>query len=269
MIEQILYGILFSGLIALIAYRKRSLTGSGAIAAVFVGTNIYAFGSVLWYGLLLVFFISSSLLSHLKKKKKARVEEDRFAKTGRRDAVQVLANGGLGTVLVWMAAAGTDPAPYLALYIGVMATVNADTWGTEVGVLSRGNPRHILTGKKVEKGTSGGLSVWGTTGTALGALCIGVFAAVFLWLLGDGWSAKWIYIGLLSGFIGALLDSLLGATVQRMYSCTVCGYETEKTHHCQLPAVKKRGLSWCNNDIVNLLSSVGGGLIAWVCWLLI
>lgn len=268
MMESIFYGLIFSGGVAGIAYWKRSLTGSGAIAAILVGTNIYALGSIPWYGLLIVFFTSSSLLSHLKKKKKAQVEENRFAKTGRRDAMQVVANGGLGVVVVWFAALSADPIPSFAFYTGVMATVTADTWGTEMGVLSHGNPRHILTGKRVEKGTSGGLSFGGTVGTALGALCIGFFAAVFLWILEQEWEPKWIYIGLISGFLGALLDSFLGATVQRMFCCSVCGVETEKQTHCQRQAEKIRGLGWVNNDMVNLVSSVGGGFIAWLSWYL-
>lgn len=268
MMEEFLYGFFFSLLIASIAYWRRSLTGSGVMMAVIVGTQIYALGSIYWYGLLLVFFISASVLSHYKKKKKHQVEQGRFEKTGRRDGMQVLANGGLGMVLVWCAAASSNPAPFMAFYIGVMATVTADTWGTEIGILSHQHPRSILTGKRVEKGTSGGISAWGTMGTALGSLCIGVFAAFFLWLLNYDGATSWILFGFISGFVGALLDSVLGATVQRMFTCSVCGCETEKEVHCHTATTLKRGAGWCNNDLVNLLSSAGGGVTALLCWML-
>nr|WP_120188715.1 DUF92 domain-containing protein [Ammoniphilus oxalaticus] len=264
---SLLSGFLFSFLIAAFAYQKRSLSKSGAVAAIVVGTNVYAFGSLFWYGLLLTFFISSSALSRLKKQKKDVVAKDLFEKTGQRDVMQVLANGGLGTLFVWFAAASMDTLPWMVAYVGVIAAVNADTWGTELGVLSRGKPRHILTGRLVEKGTSGGISVWGTLGTALGGLWIGLFASLFQLILAEnGWQLFWLWIGLLSGLLGALIDSVLGATVQLMYGCSICGGETERCEHCGAKTRRIRGVGGCNNDAVNLLSSAAGGLIAWLCW---
>ncbi|MGG6314578.1 DUF92 domain-containing protein, partial [Paenibacillus macerans] len=57
--------------------------------------------------------------------------------------------------------------------------------------------------------------------------------------------------------------SLLGATLQGMQRCTVCGKEVEVAAHCGRDTVPLRGLGWMNNDMVNLLSSLASGLLAW------
>jgi hypothetical protein len=56
-----------SSIIAWIAYRLRSLSLSGCLAAVVIGTIMYAMGGPVWYGTLSAFFVSSSLLSQWNK----------------------------------------------------------------------------------------------------------------------------------------------------------------------------------------------------------
>lgn len=250
-----LIGISLSVLISFLAYWKGSLTLSGAFAAVLVGTIVYSFGSLFWFGLLLVFFISSSFLSHYGKSRKHTVE-DLFAKTGRRDAWQVLANGGLGIILVVLAFFSGDPSFYKMIYLGLMATVTADTWGTELGVLAKNQPRSILTGKRVEPGTSGGISKLGMVSAMSGAALIGICGSLFE---GGRDLTTTLFIGMVSGTFGALVDSLLGATLQSMYFCRACQKETEKKTHCGLKTEKRRGFTWFTNDVVNMTSSLAGG----------
>ncbi|RME44326.1 MAG: DUF92 domain-containing protein, partial [Chloroflexi bacterium] len=75
----------------------------------------------------------------------------------------------------------------------------------------------------------------------------------------------------LGGLAGALFDSLLGASVQRIYWCDVCRKETERmVHTCGEPSRPLRGWSWLDNDVVNFLSSVvGSGVTAGLVWLLL
>ena len=253
-----LIGLAGSGAIAGLAYWKRSLSGSGAFAAVFVGTLLYALGSAAWFGTLIAFFITSTLLSKWKQKQKAAVESG-YEKTGRRDAGQVFANGGLGVLLCVLNSLFPHPGWWLA-FIGVMATVNADTWATEIGGLSKKPPRSILTGKVVPTGTSGGISMAGLVATACGGLFIGWFA----WLLSDhslsGISVA--AIGLVAGTVGSLADSFLGAKWQVLHRCSVCEKELEARVHCGVPTSYARGWRWLNNDRVNLVASIAGGGVA-------
>jgi uncharacterized membrane protein len=69
-------------------------------------------------------------------------------------------------------------------------------------------------------------------------------------------------VALIGGVAGAFADSLIGATLQRMNRCTVCGRLVEQAVHCGQPAERVRGLRWMNNDAVNFISSAAGGLAA-------
>ena len=244
------------------AYYKQSLSLSGMIAAVIMGTIYFGAGNAFWFGILLLFFISSSLLSRLHHEDKAELEQT-YDKTGRRDAGQVFANGGLGMLVVLLNALH----PHVLweyLFLGVMATVTADTWATEIGTLSTRPPRSVLTGKVLPTGASGGVSLMGTMAAAAGGTLIGL-ASWFL-LLASGMKDSTLIAltlaGLIGGVAGAFVDSILGATVQRMNRCTVCGREVEGSRHCGSHTVHARGWEWMNNDRVNFISSLMGGLIA-------
>ena len=259
-----LIGLVLSLLIGGLGYRSNALAPSGVIGAVVVGTLIFGGGGWVWGVLLILFFVSSSLLSRYRERDKLVLSE-KFAKLGRRDLGQALANGGWGALLALAYALQPDPLLFPA-FVGAMATVNADTWATELGVLSRGRPRRITTGEPVPPGTSGAVSTLGTAAALAGALLIGL-AAQGLHLISRGGSgvgtAAWVFwlplIAGIGGLTGSLFDSLLGGTVQGIYWCATCNSETERTlHGCGTATSLLRGWRWLDNDAVNFLSSVVG-----------
>src|SRR5690349_10761554 len=95
---QILLGLLLSGLIGYAGYRRGSLSKSGVLGAMLVGTAIFGFGGWAWGILLIVFFVSSSALSHFKATRKEALAE-KFSKGSQRDLAQALANGGAGALI--------------------------------------------------------------------------------------------------------------------------------------------------------------------------
>ena len=264
---QLAAGFGLAVLIAGAAYAARSLSSSGAIAAALLGTAIFGLGGFPWAVLLVGFFVSSSLLSRLFKRRKSAVNE-KFSKGSRRDAGQVLANGGVAGALVIAQAIFPSAGFLWAAAVGTLAAVNADTWATELGVLSRGEPRLLTTGQKVEKGTSGAVSWVGTLAALAGAAAIGVLA-VMVWpeyAGGASLTAMPARLGLiaLAGLAGSFVDSLLGATVQAIYYCPTCAKETERhpQHSCGTATHPIRGWRWLNNDIVNLACALTGALAA-------
>lgn len=255
MLTQLVNAFLLSTAVTMLAFWRGSLSGSGVLAALFVGTIICGLGGWQWGLLLGLFFVTSTLLSHFKEEEKQAAAE-KFDKGHQRDSGQVLANGGIGTLLALLTVISPSSLWTFA-FIGVMATVTADTWATELGTLSRQPPRLITNGRLVEVGTSGGVSLLGTAISLLGGLLIGLAAG----LMGLGPTvAATAGAGAISGLIGSLGDSLLGATVQQIYYCDTCQKETErKIHKCGTITRPRRGWSWLSNDLVNLMASLLGG----------
>jgi uncharacterized protein (TIGR00297 family) len=251
-------------MIALVAYRRRSLDVSGAMGAIASGTSIAAMGGWSWGMTLVYFFVSSSLLSHYRQRDKARAAADKFSKGSRRDMGQVAANGGLATVFAIIYGLARSPrARRLAQagFMGALATANADTWATELGVLSASKPRLITSGKTVAPGTSGGITALGMAASSLGAYSLGMFFRLWQGLRASSGGTP--LVALISGLAGSLCDSVLGATVQAMYYCPACQAETERrVHRCGTPTRPLRGMAWMNNDVVNFWATACGSLVA-------
>jgi len=264
-ITQLTIGLSLGTLVGLLAYKLGSLSRTGAWAAALTGGLIFGLGGFRWAVLLLAFFITSSAWSRLFVRRKAALEE-KYAKGSRRDWGQVMANGGLGALLAVLSALLPGESwPWLA-FGGAMAAVNADTWATELGVFNPSPPRLITTGKTVERGTSGGVTLLGYLAALGGSALIGALAV----LLGDGTrSAPTTAISItLAGLAGSTFDSLLGATVQAIYFCPQCQKETERypLHGCGAHTIPQRGWRWLNNDWVNFTCSLVGALAAWGIW---
>lgn len=257
---QMTLGTLFGILVALLAWRLGSLSESGALAAALMGSLIFGLGGLPWAVLLLGFFITSSGFSRLFKTRKAGLGE-KHAKGSRRDWAQVFANGGLGILLVLAQWLYPEQTWHWVAFAGALAAVNADTWATELGVLSPSAPRLITSGRRVEMGVSGGVTLVGSLASLAGAALIGALAALFP---GEGAGLQVIPAAALGGLAGSLFDSLLGATLQAIYTCPVCQKETERhpTHTCGAATVRVRGLPWLDNDMVNFAASLMGALAA-------
>ncbi|MDQ4099687.1 MAG: DUF92 domain-containing protein [Chloroflexota bacterium] len=260
-------GFVLAGLVAALAWRGRALTLDGAFAAVGVGGIIVGAGGW-WLGSLLVlFFVTSSALSRLRRRGQRGVVQ----RGSRRDAVQVLANGGAATFATLLFALSDADAWLLGATSGV-AAANADTWSTEIGRWAGRQPRLITSGRLVAAGTSGGITLPGTAAALAGAGVIGLGAALGVamgWLALPVESVTALLVVTLAGLGGALVDSVLGATVQRVYRCPHCGQKTEQPRHrCGAATIPIQGLPGFTNDTVNalatllaMLAGVGFGLL--------
>jgi uncharacterized protein (TIGR00297 family) len=221
-------GFVLSVAVTLVARALRLLTAGGAVAAVGVGTLVFGFGGWQRAELLVLFFATSSLLTRWQAARKPHPEH-----TAGRTGAQVLANGAVATVLALWGVLW--PAPWVATaFAGAIAASTADTWATEIGLLSKMPPqlitvRLLRTRTTVAPGTSGGVTWLGTIAACAGAAVI------------TGTSTGWLETPLapvwLGGFLGMALDSILGATVEGRWR-------------------------WMTNDAVNLLATVAGATLA-------
>ncbi len=264
-ISQVIAALIISLAVSLLAYKRQSLSKSGAAGATVVGTVIFGLGGPAWGIILGLFFVSSSLLSHFKEDEKQAAAE-KFDKGHQRDMGQVLANGGLGSLIALLSVLMPSEI-WFPLFVGVMATVTADTWATELGTLAKHPPRLITNGRRVEVGTSGGVSLLGTIVSLMGGIIIGLAAGL---LDPDLNVLVGTLIGGLGGLMGSLFDSLLGATVQQIYYCDVCEKDTERrVHKCGQETRPLRGWAWLNNDLVNLFASIVGAFVTAGFWFIL
>lgn len=255
MIPRAVAGLILATGIAFAARRARSLSRGGAAAAILLGTVAVAAGWD-WGALIIVYFVSSSVLSRMGRAYKERRTSPIVAKGGERDAVQVLANGALfgGAALASLI---HPHVRWIALGAGSLAASAADTWATEIGTLAPGEPRSIIGWSRVPAGTSGAVSAAGTAAMLAGS----VFIATTMMTL--GWTPAVAGRVAAGGVAGAMVDSVLGATIQARRWCEPCARETERaTHDCGTRTRLARGLEWMDNDIVNFISNVAGGLLA-------
>jgi uncharacterized protein (TIGR00297 family) len=254
-----LLGLLFILFLSYRAWKMKSLSFSGMIGAFVVGSAIFVGFS--WKGLFLLgcFFVSSSLLSKVKAKQKSFLQ-DILSKGDQRDIMQVAANGGLPAliaVVYYFQGTNTNDTLYIILFSISLAAANSDTWASEIGTLSKGRPRMLFSLKKVERGTSGAVSLLGSFAGLAGSFFISIMSG-FVFSL----SILDVLIMTLFGFLGNIFDTVLGQTVQIKYKCSVCHKLTEKRVHCSKIGRKSNRYAFMNNDAVNFIAIVLTTLLA-------
>lgn len=245
---------------ALLVYRawsKKSLTPAGIVAATLTAAAHAIHPWNLPFVLLVVFFLAGSRATHVKESVKATLTlkatgSSPLGGEGPRTHVQVFANSLMASLLTLLHAyqlhvrkgallANPHTAGSLCysrggdlLVIGIIANyaaVAADTFSSELGILSTGQPRLITSWnlRKVPRGTNGGVSLMGLLAGLVGSMTIVSAAMLFLPLCDEksvgrlGGGAPWsvaerrvLILGLtVWGFLGSVLDSILGGLLQQ------------------------------------------------------
>ncbi|MBD3948799.1 DUF92 domain-containing protein [Tuanshanicoccus lijuaniae] len=246
---------------ALVAYFTKRLTLSASIMAVIVSCSYYYFGDAFsWLTLLLLFF-SSSMIQLLKE-----LHPDiqhHLAKRDQRTVKQVLANALPGIIFLIIGHLSKTPIGYFAA-IASIAGATADTWASEIGILSRTQPIHLLTFQPIENGESGGISPLGTFASLAGSAFIIIINLIChaLWHtpLLSHYSLKIILVLILCGFTGSLMDSLFGCTIQVKYQLPQSKRIVETFENS---STKVQGIPFIDNSAVNFLAAFLIGLLAW------
>ncbi len=251
--EQMITAVVLAFCIGIVSYYVKFLSASGSVATFLLATIVYGIGGWKWTVPILTFFIGSSILSKFGKSRKQHLVTI-FDKTDIRDSGQVAANGGVAGLIVIFWYIFPERAELYYLYVAALTAVTADTWGTEIGILSKANPRSIISMKNVERGTSGAISLQGIIGGMIGA-CIVILSAIAM----DEslFSGQVILAFLISGFAGTVVDSVLGASLQVQYK-TSDGLLTERNLVNGKPTLFVSGIKWINNDAINWMCALSG-----------
>jgi uncharacterized protein (TIGR00297 family) len=268
--------VIISVLMACALFKWNWLTVSGALMAWFLAFVVLFLAK--WSIFPLVIFL---VLGSLAGKIRANAKDGGDAKQGKaRDHWQVLANGGIFMLLAMLAF--LNESGWLDSFLGIhtevlrfsetchlLALISlsvscADTLSSDFGRVWGGSPRNIITGKRMIKGVSGGVTGAGFVGAFLGAVSIAIF--VFwteLSSLGSSVSAFWLVA--VFGFIGSILDSVLGVLFQAKYLDEMRNQVDSSDSGRRSMAA---GYRWVTNDVVNAITGVLMLLVAvmYLCW---
>lgn len=246
--------LLIAGLILYFAYKARAITQDGIIAALLTAMTLYSFGGS-WLGAsLLAFFVSGSAVSRLNNAEKKEAEKSQEI-GGTRNWKQVLCNSLPACILMWIFLWNPEQ-KLLLLAFAVFSSAAADTFASEIGMLSKGKVFNILNGKPVRRGLSGGVSWAGLGAGLLGSFLMSLFA-----LPQFGWKGFLFVAGI--GFVSSLIDSIIGAAFQKKYADARGILQDRQNYANEKPA---QGLVYITNNTVNMLSlaftSIFGYLIS-------
>lgn len=219
----ILFGAIFS-------VNAQKLTFSGAFAGAFLAVCIYVFAGYTGLAMLTAFFITGTLATFWRKEEKRKIV-DTGTHQIKRNTTQVLANAAIPALLSALIYLYPEHKALLQLMIGgSLASATADTLSSELGMIYGRRFYNILSLKSEAKGLDGVISLEGTLIGVAGAALIALIYT-FGYRLNDGF---WIIV--LAGSAGNLVDSLLGAALER------------------------KGL--ISNDLINFFNTVSAALIS-------
>ncbi len=217
---------------ALLSFKTGKLSLPAAVTGLLVALLIYQGAGYTGIAMLALFFVAGSWATGWQYQQKVLIgAEER--QHGRRTPGQVLANGGVAALLGAVSWLIPREAPLLQLMMaGSLAAAMADTLSSELGMVYGRRFYHILTFKPDQRGLDGVVSL---EGTLIGIIGAGLIAMVYALGHTWGWSVLWI---ILAGTIGNLVDSVLGAALER----------------------KGR----IGNNGVNFLNTLCGAMVVWV-----
>ena len=226
-------------LLSVLAFKMDLLTKSGCISAAIMGFVIGSCGSLSWLLLLIVFTLLgfAATLVGLSRKKEKGLQEGTHGERSYKNVLGV----GLPCCVFALINLFTQDAHYYLMTIGYISTIAvaaADTTASELGTKDS-RVYLITTFKRVEPGTDGGISPFGTLVSLIGSIVVSFIG----WIVINGsLNDIFILIPMAAGFIGCMLDSVVGATLETW------GY------------VNKYG----NNCITGIAGAAIGVLIAWL-----
>ncbi|GDX49270.1 hypothetical protein LBMAG26_01290 [Bacteroidota bacterium] len=279
--------LIISVLVAWSFIKWNWLTASGALMACALAFVVVILAKWSIFPVI-TFLVLGSLAGKLRSRKDATkvvafevAKEGGDAKQGlARDHWQVLANGGIFMLLAMLAF--LNESGWLESCLGIhtevvrfsetchlLALISlsvscADTLSSDFGRVWGGSPRNIITGKRMLKGVSGGVTGAGFVGAFLGAVSIAMFV---FWSefssLGSTASLFWIVV--VFGFMGSALDSVLGVLFQVKYLDEM-GNQVDSSDNGRRSMAA--GYPWVTNDVVNAVTGILMLLVAvmYLCW---
>ena len=252
-----------AALVAVAVFKIGWVSRSGLVGLGFVlvvSTAAFGLGGLLYAFAVLA---ASSFVTRFRYEQKVTIGAEEPSK-GARDIWRILGGAGAAGVIsvLWLVGPLEGNSLLPIAFVASIAVTSADTWASELGALSPGRPRLILSPRiEVSAGTSGGISAFGEV-AALAGSSFAAVVVILTGILGMDYVTK-LAIVVLAGILAEHVDSILGASLQGVFFCRRCQVRTERRKHsCGNEAELVRGLAFLSNERVNFVSTIVGALIA-------
>ncbi|MBW6451181.1 MAG: DUF92 domain-containing protein [DPANN group archaeon] len=190
-----------------ILFNQKYFNKTAIIIALLFGIIITQTKGLRWFLILFTFLIISILATHINSKIKGVHHSSR-------ETDNVLSNGLVPLMSAIYSIKNNDPIFFL-IYLGSISAALADTISSEIGMLSKKDPIMITTLKKTKSGENGGISILGF----IAAITSCTILAIITYILFDINYTIFIAI-IISGLIGTIIDSILGATLENKNKIT-------------------------------------------------
>ena len=265
------FGLIFSIIVTKMSIKLKVIRKSASITSIITGLLVSLSG-LISVTIFLVFLTYCSIVTRIGVNRKRELNLD-YDILGR-NSKQVIAVGfppailSLLATITYVLHLPSLCRVLLTLYLTSLATSCADTFASEIGVLSKSKPRLITNLRYVvDVGTSGGITMLGELSSILGATLIAISSYLvvkYLNLLPSPWIylkevnlLKLTLIVLVCGYLGEVLDSVYGALLQPKFYCPKCKVLTEhKVHVCGFETIKVKSSPNLSNEFINALSIV-------------
>ncbi|MCI0588661.1 MAG: DUF92 domain-containing protein [Planctomycetes bacterium] len=210
MTGSLLLGLAVNAAAAGAAFALRTVSGTGVLAGVALGTLIW--WALDWRGwaILASFFALGSAFSRVGWSRKAAAGLAE-ANEGRRGAARALAKVAFPALAA--IAHAIDPRPFLpVVFLAAFATALADTAGSEIGQVYGRRPVTLPAFRPAKVGAEGAVSLEGT----LAGIAASILLAALGWALAlvPDLGAHAIWIVGAAAFAGTTIESLVGSTLE-------------------------------------------------------
>jgi uncharacterized protein (TIGR00297 family) len=194
--------------VAWLGWRAATVTAAGAVGGAIIGTVVFACTGGGGWTLLVATFLAASVSSRLGLERKMLLGIAE-ARRGRRGVGNAVANTGVAACAAVLAAFTPFREAALLALVAALAAGGSDTVASEIGKAWGRRTFLVTTLSRVPPGTSGAISLEGTTA--------GVVSALALAWLGQAVGlipAPAVAVVVIGATAGAFLESALGATLE-------------------------------------------------------
>ena len=221
-------------LFAFLGWRARTVTAAGAATGAGLGIATWLGAGGAGWTLLFAAFAIASIATRLGHRRKTLLGIAE-ARGGRRGPGNAIANTGLAAWAIALSLGMTDARAAMLVAVAALATAASDTVASEVGKTWGRTTWLITSWRRVPPGTSGAISLEGTTAGALGAVLLAAIGAA---------------LGLIAPF--AIVPVAAAATAASFAEGWL--------------AVQFEASGILNNDTLNFLNSLIGAALALLWW---